>query len=310
MLTRRCPPPASRAQALLFCGLAAVGVATSPGCRLPGRDAALSKSVVTCRQLAQQGTSAMERNDWVLAENLFAEAVKTCPNDPEAHQRYAEALWHRGDRAKALAEMETAQRQAGDDDTLLVRSGEMRLALGQFGPARKDAEQALDLNPRSAAGWLLQGRISRATGQQRQALAAFHRALTYAPDSRDALLELAETHRELNEPERALMKLQSLAETYPAGEEPASVLYLQGLALSALGRHSDAVMTLRTARHRGPPAADLLARLADAEMRSGDPTAARQDAEAALGMDPGNVLARAIVGQAGIAQGGRPGELR
>ncbi len=213
------------------------------GCRLPGREGPVPKSLATCRQLSQQGIAAAERGQQKQAESLLKQAVEVCPVDPEARRHYAEALWRRGARREAIAQLEEAGRLAGQDVTLLVRLAEMHLALGQRQLARQTAEQAIDLDPELSSAWAIRGRVTHAEGQARQALADFHRALGYAPDNRQVLLEIAELYRELNQPQRALATLHSLADTYSPGEEPQEVLHLMGLAYAALGRHEDAVAT-------------------------------------------------------------------
>ncbi len=83
---------------------------------------------------------------------------------------------------------------------------------------------------------MLRGQVAAVAGNPRQALADYHRALGYAPGDRQIELLLAESYRQLNQPERALAALQSLAEGYSPGEQPQQLLYLQGLAQRACGR--------------------------------------------------------------------------
>ena len=105
-------------------------------------------------------------------------------------------------------------------------------------------------------------------------------------------MALAETYRAMNDPQRALLKLQTLADSYPAGEEPQNVLYLQGLALSAVGRPADAASMLQLARDRGPASPELLFHLAEAEMQAGQLVAARQSVEQVLAIEPRHQSAR------------------
>ena len=187
---------------------------TLAGCHLPGRDGPVSQSLATCRQLSQQGVAALERGQHEQAEKLLSKAVKACPADPEARRHYAEALWQRGDRTNAVAQLEQAARQSGDDAALHVRLAEMHLAMSRPDAARQSAEQAVQRNPRLAAAWIVRGQVLRAAGDTQQALADCQRALLFASDDRRALLEIAELQRQLNQPERALQTLQCLADTY------------------------------------------------------------------------------------------------
>ncbi|HEX3656527.1 MAG TPA: tetratricopeptide repeat protein [Pirellulales bacterium] len=272
------------------------------GCRLPATQGPVSRSLTASRQLSQQGVSALDAGDWSTAEHLFNEAVETCDSDANAHRHYAEALWHRGKRAEALAQLDEAIRLSPEDDTLLVRAAEMRLASGDATRAQQDVRSAIDINPRSPSAWMLAGRIEVAGGHQRDALAAFHKALSLAPDSRDTLLELAECYRRLGEPERALVNLQTLADTYPPGEEPRQVSYLEGMALSAMGRQQDAVDALAQAAARGTPDAALLCSLAEAESRAGLADNAWRDVQRALTIDPRHAASRRLAAQLGLAR--------
>ena len=279
------------------------------GCRLPGSDGPVPKSLAKCRQLSRQGIAAAERGQHQRAEKLLAEAVEACPVDPEARRHYAEMLWLRGARHEAIAQLEAVGKLA-DDATLRVRLAEMQLAMGRMPAARQSAEQALDLNPRLSAAWAIRGRVMRADGQLRQALADYHRSLAHAPDDPQILLEIAELHQQLNQPQRALVTLHSLAATYSPGEEPQKVLYLTGLAYLALGRHEDAVESLSSAAIREAPGPELLYRLAEAELLAGHPAEAAVAAQDALRILPNHRPSLNLLGHIETAGRSQPSPRR
>ncbi len=254
---------ATLALALAWCA------AAPSGCRSLGSQGPVAQSVVEGRQLTQQGVNAMERGDWNRAESLLERAVATSDSNADAHRNYAEALSHRGAKAEALAQLEAARQLPGCDPGLTVRTGEMYLETGQIARAGEMVDEALKLDPKFAPAWALRGRIATATGRPRNALADFQRSLGYAPDNYDAAILIAEAYRQLNEPERALVALQSLSDRYPPGDEPQEVLHLEGLALSALARYDDAARVLSQATQRERPTADLLCHLAQAELLAG-----------------------------------------
>ena len=272
------------------------------GCRLGGNEGPVSESLVTCRQLSQQGVVAIERGQWDEAETLLAQAVKTCPVESDARRHYAETLWRRGARSEAIDQLEEAVELVDNDGSLHVRIAEMYLALGQTQLARSHAEQALDLDPKLSAGWSIRGRINRAGGDARQALADYHRALGYAPNDRALLMEIAELYRELNQPQRALSVLQSLADTYSPGEEPQRVLYFEGLAYAAMGRHDDAANSFSLAAGRGTPSPEILCALAEAEWSMGRSDAAAVAARKALTLDPQHQPSRRLLGRVELAR--------
>jgi tetratricopeptide (TPR) repeat protein len=272
------------------------------GCRLPGSDGPVSKSLATCRQLSQRGIAAAERGQQQQAEALLAEAVQACPLDPEARYHYAEMLWRRGAGQEAIAQLEEAGQLAPEDAMLRVRLAEMYLAVGQLAASRQNAERALDLDPKLSAAWATRARILLAGGQRRQALADYLRALGYAPDDQQILLEVAELYRQLNQPQRALGTLQNLADTYSPGEEPQRVLYLTGVAYAALGRYQDAVESLSAAALRQNPNPEVFYALAKVELLAGHPDRAAAAARQVLALAPQHRASQELLGRIEMAQ--------
>jgi tetratricopeptide (TPR) repeat protein len=284
------------------CAIAlAITLLSHAGCNIPGRGGPVSGELLSCRQLTQRGISAVDRGEFDKAEAYFNQAVQTCGVDCEARRQYAEALWRRGASAEAIAQLDEAIRLSSDDPLLLVRSGEMHLARGQIEPALAMANQAVDLDPGSPRGWVLRGRALQQAGDLRPALADYHRALGCEATNRDALLEVAELHRRLGQPQRALIALQTLAETYPFGEEPQHVFYLTGLAYGALGRHDEASENLQAAA-RVKPTPEILYRLAEAEWNAGRLIPARQAATQALAMEPQHAASQQLLSQLAVAE--------
>jgi tetratricopeptide (TPR) repeat protein len=272
--------------------VAACGSAT--GCRSLSKRGPNTESVAACRQLTQQGMNAMERADWKRAESLLARAVSACPADADARRQYAEALWHRGATAAALAQFEESRRLTGEDVSLTVRTGELYLAMGRTDDAKRMVDESLNLDPKFALAWALRGRVAAASGQTRQALADYQRSLGYAPENDDVALLVAETYRQLNEPDRALLALQAVADNHAAGEEPQQVMYLEGLALQALGRYEDAAQQFAQAARRDRPTAEILCHLAEAELQCGRPANAQASLQEALALEPGHAGSRAL----------------
>ncbi len=262
-----------------------VMLALLSGCRLPFSKGPVSESLGSCRRLSQRGIAAAERGRFEQAETLLAQAVEACPVDSEARRHYAETLWRRGSRQAAIVQLEEAARLATDDATVQVRLAEMHLELSHMRQAWRNTQQALDLDPRSPAAWAIRGRLMRAGGHLQQALADNHRALAYAPGNPHIVLEVAELHRQLNRPDRALVVLQSLAESYSPGETPPEVLHLTAQAYSALGRHDDAVDSLSMIA-RESPNEEILHHLAEAQWQAGRAAEAAATARRALALGP------------------------
>ncbi len=290
---------------LAFCSqltLLLTSLLSSIGCRWPGNDGPVPRSLLQCRQLSQQGLVAMERGDLQNADALLAKAVATCPIDTEARRRYAEALYKQGHRREALAQLTKAIEQSPDDHAAWVRRAEIELALNNLTAAHDSAQRALQLNPRSASAWLIEGCYARQNGDLRGALAHYHRALSYEPNQRELLLELAQTYQQVGEPQRALANLQTLVDSYPPGEEPQQIMYYQGIALLALQRNNEAVDVLSNARDRAPPTPELLYQLAEAQLRIGHAAQAREVIGQALSIEPGHLASRSLLQKLDVAE--------
>jgi tetratricopeptide (TPR) repeat protein len=272
------------------------------GCRLPGRDGPVPKSLADCRRLSQQGVAALDRGRQQDAEALLAKAVAACPTDAEARRHYAESLWRRGARPEAIAQLEESGRLASDDALLWTRLAEMHLAAGQLELASKNAERAIDLDPRLPGAWAIRGGVTRANGRPGEALTCYLRALGYAPKDRSILWEVAELYRQQNQPERSLQTLQCLADTYSPGDEPGQVHDLLGQAYVALGRYDDAVESLSLAAARGKPTPEMLCRLGEAQLLAGRPTEAAAAAQRALAMQPRHPPSLALLERIQLAQ--------
>jgi tetratricopeptide (TPR) repeat protein len=207
-----------------------------------------SKARGPCRKMSL--TAASSRNallapciavTWRLPKVWLNAPCKTNPQDAQAHQNYSEALWRTGQREAAIAQAQEAQKLLPDDPLVTVRLGEQYQEQGRSQEAAELASQAIDICPICASGWALRARARASLGQMNNALPDYQQALRYQPNDQKLLLELAELHRRMNRPERALATLGSLRETYPAGEEPPQLLVLEADAFAALGRWPQSV---------------------------------------------------------------------
>ena len=276
------------------------------GCALVNRNGPDSKSMVLSRDLSQRGITAIEQQNWQNAEQLLADAVETCSACPEARRYYAETLWHKGDTQGAFEQLDSAVKLAPQDATLRVRLAEMKFSRGMLAEARADADQAIDLDPRLASAWIIRANIERQAGELTEALADFHRALGCDTAKSDVLVEVAELYRQLGEPQRALMSLQSVAQSYAPGAEPPKLLYLSGLAYTALGRYDEALVAYRAAAERGGADPELSFRSAEALVLAEQPDAARQVLQDALALDPSHQPSRQLLERIDVASRPQP----
>jgi len=284
------------------CGVAVLGFLCS-GCQMMGPRTASMGEQVACRQLTQQGLTALEAENWPAAAEYLEQAVDTCPVDPDARRHYAQALWHDGDHQAALAQLEEALRLAPEDPLALVGAARCRLELQQFELARRLAAEALDLDPQLAEAWAVRGYVLKQQGRASEALGDFQRALQYEPSRRDWRFEVAELYRQMNRPQQALANLESLLDLYPPGEAPPKVLDLIGLAYAALGRYDEALQSYAIAIKRGGPLSAVCYHRAEALWHLGRLPEAQEALHQTLAMEPSHAAGQALLARIQQANG-------
>jgi len=280
----------------MACAASLLAVLVS-GCSWLPKRAPETNITTASRQLNQRGMAASQRGDWDSAELLFADATSLSPDDFHGWSNYAEALWQRGEKSQATKAMARAVELSRREPGLLVKLGEMYLAQEDLNNASYCADSAIQANPKLADAWALRGDVVTATGDLDEALASYHRALSYRPNYPRVQLETAEIYRRLGRAQRSLSTLRSLAQQYPHGEEPPRVLVLQGLALTSLNRHDEAVEVLTTAARRGQPSAEVFYHLAQAEKQAGRMTGAYWATRQALAIDAGHAASQQLMAE-------------
>ncbi|MCE9546331.1 MAG: tetratricopeptide repeat protein [Planctomycetia bacterium] len=301
----RCAPRCASRVACRWAALCCLALcAATTGCHAwPWRAGPVTPEVAASRDLSAQGQAAIDQGEWRRAEDLLARSVKACPSDAETRRRYAETLARRGAMPEALAQMDEAQRLSANDVMLAVRCGEMYLGVGELDAAQRRADRAVAIDPTSADAWALRGRVMAARGDLPAALADTQRALGYRRDDRQLLYATSEIYSRLKRPDRSLMCLESLAETYPAGEEPQQLLVEQGQMLAVLNRHGEAAQSFERALRRGRPTAELHLMLANAYLAAGRFPQAQQSAAEAMVLEPNSPQGRQLMARLAAGTG-------
>src|SRR6185295_1723741 len=163
--------------------------------------------------------------------------------------------------------------------------------------AEAAAEQAMRLDPTLAGAWALRGRCFEKMNLPDRALSDLERAVELAPDRSDLLLEVATMYRRRGQNTRCLTAIYHLLDTYPSGEEPQSVLVMQGQALMDLGRPQQATDAFLAAIQHGPPSADVSFLLAQSYSAAGRATEASATAQQALAINGSHEPSRQLLAQ-------------
>jgi tetratricopeptide (TPR) repeat protein len=284
-------------RALLTLALAAPLLSNVSGCAILSRHRQSPEAVAAAREMSRQGVASLEMGQTQQAEDLLRQALAQSPEDASSHRYMAEALWRRGAGQEALAHMDEAVKLEPGNAALAVRAGEMSLASGGRDLALAHAERAIRLEPKLETAWALRGRCFRQMNQPDRALADLQRAVELAPDRSDLLLEVADIYRQRGQNTRCLTALYHLLDTYPPGNEPQSVLVMQGLTLMDLRRPQQATEAFLAAKEHGPPSADLFFYLAQSYSASGQTSEATAAAQQALAVNASHEPSRQLLAQ-------------
>lgn len=250
----------------------------------------------------------MEMGQWQQAEDLLRKSLEASADDASTHRSLAEALWHRGAYQEAMAQIELAIEHDSRDANTHVRAGEMALAMGAQGTAITHAERAIRSDPKLASAWALRGRCFLRMNQPERALADMNHAVELAPQNADYLLDVASIYHQRGQSARCLTTIHHLLDTYSPGEEPQSVLMLQGLVFLDMNRPQQASEALALAAQRGQPNVDLLYHLARAYTAAGEAELAATTAQQALALDASHQPTRELLSQ--IATRSQPDDVQ
>jgi predicted Zn-dependent protease len=142
--------------------------------------------------------------------------------------------------------------------------------------------------------------------QQDDALADLERAVELEPDRSDLLVEIASIYRQRGQNTRCLAAIYHVLDSYPSGEEPQSVLVMQGQTLMDLGRPQQAATAFLAATQHGPPSADLYCSLAQAYSAGGRFEEASAAAQQALAVNGTHDPSRQLLAQLAANTGSQP----
>jgi tetratricopeptide (TPR) repeat protein len=222
------------------------------GCAHLPRRGPMAQDVIISRQLSQQGMDALHSGSLHQAEDRFTRAIEHCPTNRTARYQLANCLWQRGARQEAIEQLARAIEMDGFEDVeMMVELGYMRANTGDLEEALSMAERSIRVVPEHALAWRLRGDVLRQQEEWTEALASYHRSLTYDARNVEVLLSVAEVYHRMGRPARVLSTLHCIEDHLPSVQQPERMLVLRSLACQQLERYEEAVQVLsETRRHR------------------------------------------------------------
>jgi len=251
-----------------------------------------TRELSVARQNSLRGQEKLQQNKFEEAEFLFTEALRRSSADERAQAGMAEVLWQRGAQEQALAHMTQAATLSGGNPDTFVRLGEMYLQQGLLDRALAQADLAVDHQRNHAGGWALRGKVLQQRQQFEESMACYHRALSSQPNLPEVQISLAEIYRGLGRPQRALATLDAMTDEQASGQANPRAWMLKGMALADMGEINLAQTCLKNAALCcSDVSSDVLLKVAQTQIETGDFAEARICLGRALQYDPHNPLA-------------------
>lgn len=189
-------------------------------------------------QSGSDNPAAMAKSD--TAEKVAttkAGAAKGEAAEAEGTLALARSLRAKGDKAKALAELERGRKEKPGDRELAREAGILALELGQLDRAKKSLMAALDPAKPDFHVLSALGTVHASSGNQQDAQANFKQALKLRPDHQPTLNNLALSYVLDGELAKAESTLKSASKTGASAQQVKENL---ALVLALAGKYDDA----------------------------------------------------------------------
>ena len=216
------------------------------------------------------------------ARAQFVALLRLAPNHRAGRLEYAVTLARLGEQEEPLRLVEALIAEHPDyANPYLVRAN-IRAIRGELGPAVRDYERALALQPNAYESWRGYGRALENLAHYDKALAAFDRVLALRPNDAVGLIDRGD----------ALMRLDRMPEAFACydraavagGDSRQMALMARASALVQAGRSDEARAELRRVVERYENAGAAWEALADLiTFEAGDPAFAAMEARLASG---------------------------
>lgn len=222
------------------------------------------------------------------AQRYFRRAIEQEPHAAQHHAALGDVLAYSGAHSRALERYAEAAQLEPRHAGIRLSMARSALAAGQFAEAELHARSTLALAP-SCKAWVLLARALGCEDRLQDALDAVAEGLVLEPDNAEARLLQADLLARSGLNEEAINCLDGIV---AQGNETPAVLISRGVALSNLGRLSDAEAAFADGVRKWPDHVELHKALANARWMLGSRDRFTQEFEAVVQSHPADTRLR------------------
>lgn len=242
------------------------------------------------------GAVGLKLGNYFQAEQHFRHYLERNPGNLYARKMLAESLLGAGNTDAAVAVLDAALKEKGDDAQLLALAGESNLRIRKYDAAAELFEKAVALDPASASMHTSLGLTRLAKGDQQGAVDQLQKAADLDGGSVQAITALIRTEQRLGHYERAMAAVERLEKRQPRN---ALVYELKGLVFVDMKDAVKARANFRRALEVDPGDFAAVSDLVQLDLQDGKPEQARKDLDDFL--DHNKSSTEAMTAQAALA---------
>jgi tetratricopeptide (TPR) repeat protein len=234
------------------------------------------------------GVAALAKGDLTQAEQLFQQALKIKPNEPQALILMADVAIRRRNPAQALPYLRTAVDKNPRSAAAQEAMGRYLADQNQYAGAQSALERSVQLSPNWIVARITLGDFYLSRGKAVDALASYRAAVMAEPNNPDTHYSLAKGLEASGDHSSAEAEFR--ASIGLAAQLPLTHIALGDL-LSRTGRTDAGIAEYETATRLEPHSGRALARIGMAEQTRGHPDLAEQAYRKAILTEPNQLVA-------------------
>ncbi len=168
--------------------------------------------------LCKQGRKAVRKGDYVTAQDLFHQVVDDDPDNPDAHEGLATAMYLAGAIEEAIPHFDRVTKLKPRDAKGYINLGALFNQLERYKEAADTLRKAIQRDGKSAEAYYNLGIAQKNLKQNAMAVSAYRECVRLKPDMAEAHLNLANLYVEQKNERKAIEHYEKALEARPEFE--------------------------------------------------------------------------------------------